>query len=190
MRVNIERLTKCEGAGGGRLLTICYSFADSPFGSIFVASTMKGVCRMEFAHCGEECLREMQKVFPKSTYINRCDDMQKTALRVFSEKCTDDYDINLNIWGTDFQLRVWSALLRIPLGSTATYADIAADINNAKACRAVGNAVGRNPVAVIIPCHRVIKSDGDAGGYHWGAERKKALLQWEKNMTHKGNTII
>ena len=91
-------------------------------------------------------------------------------------------EIVLHLYGTDFQIEVWKALLEIPFGKTSTYSDIAKAINNPRALRAVGTAIGRNPVAILVPCHRVLRSDGGIGGYYWGIEKKKILLEWESDM--------
>ena len=91
-------------------------------------------------------------------------------------------EIVLHLYGTDFQIKVWRALLEIPFGNTSTYSDIAKAINNPRALRAVGTAIGRNPVAILVPCHRVLRSDGGIGGYYWGIEKKKILLEWEGDM--------
>ena len=180
MRVKIERITQDECSEGGRRLTIHYSYADSALGRVFIASTSKGVCRMEFTADNDVCLDNLRSVFPRAVYINRRDVIQDKALKALSGINTGDFDICLNISGTDFQIKVWSVLTEIPYGTTVSYADVAARIGNVRACRAVGNAIGSNPVAVVIPCHRVVKSNGDIGGYHWGTERKAALLEWER----------
>ena len=107
------------------------------------------------------------------------DELQQNALFIFTQDWNRLKEIKLHLKGTDFQIKVWNALLKIPAGSLATYADVAARINNPKACRAVGTAIGENPVAFLIPCHRVIRSSGEFGNYHWGEVRKTAMIGWE-----------
>ena len=175
--VSIERMTSDEC----RNLTINYSFAESPFGEILIASTDKGICCLEFVSCREKSLKRLNSKFSNAYLYNKTDDFQKNALRIFYNDTAEIKKINLHIKGTDFQVKVWNSLLNIPIGSTTTYAEIAKDIHHDKAFRAVGTAVGNNPVAIIIPCHRVIKSSGELGNYHWGTKIKAALLDWEKN---------
>ena len=105
--------------------------------------------------------------------------MQQNALSIFTQDWRKLKDIKLHLKGTDFQLKVWETLLKIPVGGLTTYGDIAAGINNPRACRAVGTAVGENPVAFLIPCHRVIRASGELGNYHWGEIRKSAMIGWE-----------
>ena len=159
--VNIEGMTPGEYKNGGENLTIHYSFAESPFGEIFVASTDKGICCLEFTDN-----------HPVS--IDNTQDWSKLK------------EIKLHLKGTDFQLKVWEALLKIPMGGLTTYGDIASGINRPKACRAVGTAVGENPVALLIPCHRVIRSTGELGNYHWGDVRKTAIIGWEAARKNQG----
>ena len=168
--MNIEGMTPAEYKNGGQFLTINYSFAESPFGDIIVASTPKGICYLAFADDKEEAYKSLVKQFPNGTFNAIVDTMQQNALFIFTK---------LHLKGTDFQLKVWEALINIPMGSLSTYAGIAKTINNPGANRAVGSAVGDNPVAFLIPCHRVIKSTGEFGQYHWGANRKSAIIGWE-----------
>ena len=107
------------------------------------------------------------------------DEVQQNALFIFTQDWSKLKEIKLHLKGTDFQLKVWETLLKIPVGGLTTYGDIAVGINNPRACRAVGTAVGENPVAFLIPCHRVIRSSGELGNYHWGEIRKTAIIGWE-----------
>lgn len=177
--VNIEGMTPGEYKNGGENLSINYSFAESPFGEIFIASTSKGVCCMEFADSRETAFNSILKKFPNAQFTQVVDEVQQNALFIFTRDWSKLKEIKLHLKGTDFQLKVWNALLRIPKGGLTTYGDIAAEINNPKACRAVGTAVGENPVAFLIPCHRVIRSSGELGNYHWGEIRKTAIIGWE-----------
>ncbi|MCA0235179.1 MAG: methylated-DNA--[protein]-cysteine S-methyltransferase [Bacteroidetes bacterium] len=177
--VNIEGMTPGEYKNGGAGLDIRYSFAESPFGNILVASTHKGICYMAFAEEGNAALNDLKRHFPNAHYQQMLDRMQQNALYIFSHDWSKLHEIKLHLKGTDFQLKVWETLLKIPKGKLATYGDIARQIARPGASRAVGTAIGDNPVAFLIPCHRVIQSSGLLGGYHWGPVRKAAIIGWE-----------
>jgi AraC family transcriptional regulator of adaptative response/methylated-DNA-[protein]-cysteine methyltransferase len=182
--IKVEGMTPGEYKNGGGQLHINYSFAQTPFGNLLVASTTKGICYMAFAD-GDEAVAftDLQNHFPQATYHRVLDMLQQNALFIFTQDWSRLNEIKLHLKGTAFQLKVWETLLKIPVGGLTTYAGIAASINNPKACRAVGSAVGDNPVAFLIPCHRVIKSTGETGQYHWGSPRKNALIGWEAAKT-------
>ncbi len=177
--VNIEGMTPGEYKNGGKNLTINYSFADSPFGRILIASTSKGVCSLVFADHQVDALKNLQHTFPHATFKEKHDLIQKQALEIFRPDQTSLSEIKLHLKGTEFQLKVWEALLNIPFGQLSTYGGIATQIKRPKACRAVGTAVGDNPVAFLIPCHRIIQATGVLGNYHWGRTRKVAMIGWE-----------
>jgi len=177
--MNIEGMTPAEYKNGGKALAINYSFAESPFGNIIVASTAKGICYMAFADDREEALNNLKAQFPNAQYTQMVDAAQQNALFIFTKDWSQLSNIKLHLKGTNFQLKVWETLLNIPMGGLSTYASIANAIHQPTASRAVGSAVGDNPVAFLIPCHRVIKSTGEFGQYHWGATRKTAMIGWE-----------
>lgn len=177
--INIEGMTPGEYKNGGEQLIINYSFAETPFGNIIVASTTKGICQLAFADDEKLALKELKTLFPNASFKQVVDTIQQNALFIFTQDWKNLDKIKLHLKGTTFQLKVWEALLKIPLGQLTTYADIAATVGNEKASRAVGSAVGDNPVAFLIPCHRVIKSTGVIGQYHWGSTRKTAIIGWE-----------
>ena len=177
--INIEGMTPAEYKNEGSYLTINYSFALSPFGEIIVASTPKGICHMSFAEDHEEAIKNLISIFPKANYQNSADGIQKNAIRIFNLDWESLDKIKLHIKGSDFQLKVWQALLNIPMGQLSSYQNIANLIKSPKASRAVGNAVGQNPVAYLIPCHRIIQSTGALGDYHWGHIRKTSMIGWE-----------
>lgn len=185
--VNIEGMTPGEYKNGGRELAINYSFADSPFGEILVASTVKGICHLAFADDREQALTDLKAQFPNAQYTQRVDFLQQNALNIFTRDWTQLPEIKLHLKGTPFQLKVWEALLHIPMGGLSTYSSIAALIDSPGASRAVGSAVGDNPVAFLIPCHRIIRSTGEYGEYHWGRNRKSVMIGWEAAKTDKGN---
>lgn len=177
--INIESMTPGEYRNGGKALQINYSFAESPFGNIIVASTPKGICHMAFADDREKALLSLKEQFPHAQFTQMVDLIQQNTLYIFTQDWNRLSEIKLHLRGTDFQLKVWEALLKIPMGNLTTYSRLAEEINNPKASRAVGSAVAQNPVAFLIPCHRVIKATGDYGEYHWGSTRKNAMIGWE-----------
>jgi AraC family transcriptional regulator of adaptative response/methylated-DNA-[protein]-cysteine methyltransferase len=177
--INIEGMTPGEYKNGGQHLDINYSYAETPFGNIMVASTAKGICHMAFADNESEALQQLQAVFPNAGFRQMVDTIQQNALYIFTQDWSRLSTVKLHLKGTDFQLKVWNALLKIPMGGLSTYARIAGSIGNPKANRAVGSAIGDNPVAFLIPCHRVIQSSGSIGQYHWGSARKAAMIGWE-----------
>jgi AraC family transcriptional regulator of adaptative response/methylated-DNA-[protein]-cysteine methyltransferase len=177
--VNIEGMTPGEYKNGGENLNINYSFAESPFGHIIVASTQKGICHIAFTNDEHSGLETLKKQFPLANYQQMLDLEQQNALYIFSHDWNKLGQIKLHLKGTDFQLKVWETLLKIPMGKLTTYGSIARQLQNPNASRAVGTAIGDNPVAFLIPCHRVIQSSGALGGYHWGNQRKSAIIGWE-----------
>lgn len=193
--VSVEGMTPGEYKNGGENLRINYSFSATPFGDIVIASTPKGVCSLEFLTSGPsvgdrlvaadraEAVRVIRHRFPNAQFSEAEDDIQRSALALFAQDWSTPAAVKLHLKGTAFQLKVWEALLKIPMGAMTTYGNVSASIGSPKACRAVGTAVGDNPVAFLIPCHRVIKSTGEFGYYHWGAERKSAILCWEAAKT-------
>lgn len=177
--IRIEGMTPGEFKNGGEQLAINYSFAESPFGTVIVASTPKGICYLAFAEEQQPALAALQQQFPRATYRQVVDMIQQNALYIFTQDWNKLNEIKLHLKGTAFQLKVWEALLKIPMGSLSTYSTIAHTIAHPNASRAVGTAIGDNPVAFLIPCHRVIKNTGALGGYHWGNTRKTAIIGWE-----------
>ncbi|HEX6845474.1 MAG TPA: methylated-DNA--[protein]-cysteine S-methyltransferase [Chitinophagaceae bacterium] len=182
--INIEGMTPGEFKNGGEQLQINYSFAETPFGNIIVASTKKGICHLAFAENEKEAFKQLQLQFPKAQYRQVVDTIQQNALFIFTQDWKDLSKIKLHLKGTPFQIKVWEALLKIPMGDVSTYSSIANKINKPNASRAVGTAIGDNPVAFLIPCHRVIRSTGQFGQYHWGSVRKTAMLGWEAAKTN------
>ncbi|KAG4075210.1 hypothetical protein HA402_015457 [Bradysia odoriphaga] len=177
--INIESMTPGEYKNGGKALHINYSFAESPFGNILVASTPKGICHMAFADDPQQALQELTTQFPHAQFTQMVDLIQQNTLYLFTQDWNRLAEIKLHLKGTEFQLKVWEALLKIPAGNLTTYSQLAAAVQHPNASRAVGSAVAQNPVAFLIPCHRVIKASGDTGQYHWGSTRKTAMIGWE-----------
>ena len=177
--IGIEGMTPGEFKNGGEALQIHFSFAETPFGDIIIASTTKGICHLAFVKDEKYGIENLQYFFPNAALLQKTDLIQQDALRFFTGDWSDLQKVKLHLKGTAFQLKVWQSLLRVPFAHLSTYASIAEDIDKPKASRAVGTAIGNNPVAFLIPCHRVIKSSGIIGDYHWGGNRKTAILGWE-----------
>jgi AraC family transcriptional regulator of adaptative response/methylated-DNA-[protein]-cysteine methyltransferase len=177
--INIEGMTPAEYKNGGKNLSINYSSADTPFGQVIVASTPKGICYMAFEDEQNKAVSELFRRFPNASVTNQFSLAHANALSIFQNDWSKLNRIKLHLKGSDFQLKVWSSLLKIPMGEVTTYGSIARRIDSANASRAVGSAIGANPVAFLIPCHRVIQSTGIFGGYMWGTTRKTAILGWE-----------
>lgn len=182
--INIEGMTPAEYKNGGRDLAINYSFAESPFGNLIVATTNKGVCYMAFNDDEEQALEDLKTKFPNAVFNRKLDLLQQNALFIFQNDWSKLPEIKLHLKGTEFQLKVWETLLKIPMGQLSTYGSIARKIDIPNASRAVGTAIGSNPVAFLIPCHRVIQSSGIFGGYMWGNTRKTAMIGWERAKTN------
>lgn len=177
--IHIEGMTPGEYKNGGEDLSINYSYAESPFGNILVASTHKGICYMAFSDDEHTALQQLKQLFPNARLQQMVDMIQQNALYIFTHGADQLHKIRLHLKGTEFQLKVWEALLKIPMGALSTYGNLANKIQQPSAARAVGTAIGSNPVAFLIPCHRVIQSSGKFGGYMWGPTRKTAIIGWE-----------
>ena len=182
--VNIEGMTPGDFKKRGAGLSINYSFAESPFGTMIIASTPIGVCHMAFEEDHDAGFEKLQQKFPEAKFHLIADKIQQDALFIFQKDWSKLDQIKLHLQGTPFQLKVWEALLKIPMGSLSTYGDIAKKIGQPNASRAVGTAIGSNPVAFLIPCHRVIQQTGKVGGYMWGPKRKMAMIGWEGAQVH------
>ncbi|WP_185194786.1 bifunctional helix-turn-helix domain-containing protein/methylated-DNA--[protein]-cysteine S-methyltransferase [Chryseobacterium cheonjiense] len=182
--VKIEGMSPAEYKNGGRSLKINYSFSESPFGKIIAASTDKGICYMAFENNIQKALGDLQARFHNASFFEKQDEFQKNALSIFNKDWTNINTIKLHLKGTDFQLKVWESLLTIPMGKLSTYGSLAGKIGHPNASRAVGTAIGSNPVAFLIPCHRVIQSSGKIGGYMWGSDRKQLMIGWESSLVY------
>lgn len=183
--VNIEGMTPAEYKNGGKNLFINYHFTPSPFGKLIVASTSKGICHMAFEENEHTALDALINRFPNAVFEMKSNIMQQNALLIFRNDWSKLNAIKLHLRGTLFQLKVWETLLKIPMGKLSTYSDIAAQIGSPNASRAVGTAIGNNPVAFLIPCHRVIRSSGIFGEYMWGNTRKTAIIGWEQSKIYE-----
>jgi AraC family transcriptional regulator of adaptative response/methylated-DNA-[protein]-cysteine methyltransferase len=179
--VSCEAVTPGEFKSRGLGLTIRYGFHPTPFGEALLAATARGICAISFVEPGARAsvLAQLRVEWRNAQLV---EDQAATAPLVeaiFTDAARARAPLSLYLRGTNFQVKVWEALLRIPPGAAATYEQIARSLGVPNAARAVGTAVGRNPVAFLIPCHRVIRKSGDMGGYHWGVPRKRMILAWE-----------
>lgn len=177
-----EAMSPGEWKAGGAGLVIRYGFHPSPFGLALAMSTPRGLCGLAFADQGEEsaALLDMRRRWPNATYVEDPVATAPLVARIFDPASwRQDQPLRIVFIGTDFEIKVWETLLRIPMGRATTYSTIAGHVGNAKAARAVGAAVGKNPISFVVPCHRVYGKSGDLTGYHWGLTRKRAILGWE-----------
>ena len=180
--VTHEAMSPGEWKAGGEGLTLRYGFHPSPFGTALVIVAPRGLAGLALADAGEErlALADMKGRWPKATYVEDANATAPVAARIFDpDLWRPDQPLRVVLIGTDFEVRVWDTLLKIPMGAFTTYSDIARTIDKPKAARAVGAAVGKNPVCFVVPCHRVIGKSGELTGYHWGLTRKRAMLGWE-----------
>jgi len=174
--INIEGMTPGDYKNGGKRLSISWETYCSPFGELIIAATSNGICYMAFTGSGESGFDALRKKFPEALYKREKHAFHNSAMAIFHDNTKDLKKIKLYLKGTKFQLKVWEALLKIPSGRLTTYSGLAKSIGSPLAARAVGSAVADNPVAYLIPCHRVILSTGITGAYHWGGIRKSAMI--------------
>jgi AraC family transcriptional regulator, regulatory protein of adaptative response / methylated-DNA-[protein]-cysteine methyltransferase len=180
--VTHEAMSPGEWKSGGAGLTMSYGFHPSPFGTALAMATQRGLAGLAFADPGEEqaALADMKSRWPKANVVEDRAGTAALVRRIFDTGLwRAERPLRVVLIGTDFEVRVWETLLRIPMGRAMTYSDVAAKIGATKAARAVGAAVGKNPLSFVVPCHRVLGKSGDITGYHWGLTRKRAMLGWE-----------
>ena len=180
--VNVEAMTPGEFKTKGAGLKINFGFHPSPFGECLLAVTERGICGLGFVGEGGrgQALEDFKRRWPAAEFQENSQKTRSFIDRIFSPKKRNGGDsVKVLLMGTNFQIKVWEALLRIPPGAVISYEDLARRVGKPSAARAVGSAVGRNPISFLIPCHRAIRKMGITGDYHWGAARKKAILAWE-----------
>ena len=184
--VTHEAMSPGEWKAGGEGLTITYGFHPCPFGMALVMMTPRGLAGLALADAGKEraSLSDTRRRWPKAKYVEDYAATAATARRVFdSAMWKPNQPLRVVLIGTDFEVRVWEKLLTIPMGKLTTYSDLARSAGKPNAARAVGTAVGKNPISFVVPCHRVVGKNGDITGYHWGISRKRAMLGWEAGMS-------
>lgn len=179
--VSIEAMTPGEFKNGGADLVIDYDIAETPFGKVLIAATAKGICKIDFIEDEMTGPSQLSELWPNARVARRKNIHHKSVIDFFHQDWKNIQAIKLHLQGSAFQLKVWEALLRIPSGSLSTYSSIAESIKSPGASRAVGSAIGQNPVAYLIPCHRVIRATGIIGDYHWGTVRKTSMIGWEQS---------
>ena len=180
--VTHEAVTPGVYRARGEGLVIRYGFHPSPFGAALVMATDRGLAGLAFADAGEQnsALADMTRRWPRADYVEDFAATAQLARRIFDPRhWRPETPLRIVLIGSDFEIRVWEALLRVPFGTATTYSDLARRIERPRAARAVGAAIGRNPVSFVVPCHRVLGRSGSLTGYHWGLTRKRAILGWE-----------
>ena len=183
--VSHEAMTPGDYKRRGEGLDMAYGFHASPFGEALLIATERGLAGLAFVdedkrQTRQDVLADMTKRWPKARLVAAPDRTAPFARLIFNPAdWSKDRPVRLVLIGTDFEVRVWETLLKIPMGRAVSYRDIACHLGQPTAARAVGSAVGRNPISFVVPCHRVLGSDGNLTGYHWGLTRKRALIGWE-----------
>jgi len=179
--VQLEAVTPGEFKTRGAGLTIAYGLHETPFGPAFIAATPRGICRLAFPEPAavKDQLAALSRLWPRAVLQEYPQRTRTLIQALFDDRKQRSGPLSLHVQGTNFQVSAWRALLRIPPGAVVSYAQVADALDRPSAARAVGTAVGANPVAFVIPCHRVIRQCGDIGGYHWGTTRKQAMYAWE-----------
>jgi AraC family transcriptional regulator of adaptative response/methylated-DNA-[protein]-cysteine methyltransferase len=180
--VTHEAMSPGEWKSGGEGLTLSYGYHPSPFGTALVMTTPRGLAGLALADAGKEraALNDMRARWPRATYVEDFAATAPTARRIFDPALwRPEQPLRVVLIGTDFEVRVWEKLLSVPMGRLTSYSELAARAGAPKAARAVGAAVGKNPICFVVPCHRVVGKNGDITGYHWGLTRKRAMLGWE-----------
>jgi AraC family transcriptional regulator, regulatory protein of adaptative response / methylated-DNA-[protein]-cysteine methyltransferase len=180
--VNLEAMSPGEFKAGGAGLQIHYGIHDTPFGKALIATTARGICNLHFLDAADQLTAEqiLQRSWSNAEIIYDTDTTQPLHELIFDASISrEQKPLTLLVKGTNFQIQVWRALLNVPFGGMTTYQTVAEMMGRPTAARAVGNAIGNNPIGYLIPCHRVIRESGELGGYRWGLERKTAILGWE-----------
>ncbi|HJU31335.1 MAG TPA: bifunctional helix-turn-helix domain-containing protein/methylated-DNA--[protein]-cysteine S-methyltransferase [Hyphomicrobiaceae bacterium] len=182
--VSHEAMTPGDYKRRGKGLDMAYGFHASPFGEALLIATERGLAGLAFVdedkgQTRQDALADMMQRWPRANYVEAPQKTAAHARQVFASEWDRRQPVRLVMIGTDFDVRVWESLLKIPMGRAVSYTDIARHIGSPSASRAVGSAVGRNPISFVVPCHRVLRGDGSLGGYHWGLTRKRALIGWE-----------
>ena len=176
--INMEGMTPGQYKKSGKGITIHYGFHQSPFGKYVLALTSEErICALEFADNEEETARELHKQWSESDLIYNPQVTTPLANQLFSNESASP--LKLLVKGTPFQLKVWEALLKIPFGELVSYQSVSEHVDNPRGLQATGGAIGKNPIAFLIPCHRVVRKTGEINGYRWGLNRKSALIGWE-----------
>ena len=191
--VSYEAMTPGDYKRRGEGVDISWGFHNSPFGLALIMATLRGVCGIAFID-GEDtrerrtALEDMKSRWPNALFMEAPEHTEHYAQAIFDPRhWSAKNPTRLVLIGTDFEIRVWETLLKIPMGQAVSYSDVATHLGMPKAARAIGSAVGRNPLSFVVPCHRVLRADGSLGGYHWGLTRKRAIIGWETGQITKNS---
>jgi AraC family transcriptional regulator of adaptative response/methylated-DNA-[protein]-cysteine methyltransferase len=187
--VTHEAMSPGEWKTGGAGMVLRYGFHPSPFGTAIVIGSERGLAGLAFADAGEEqpAFLDMKRRWPRATFVEDFLGTAPLARRIFDKTLwSAEQPLRVVLIGTDFEVRVWETLLKIPMGRAVSYSDIACNIESPKASRAVGAAVGKNPISFVVPCHRALGKSGALTGYHWGITRKQAMIGWEAGQVGAG----
>lgn len=184
--IKYEGMTPGEYKRQAAQLTIEFAFYDTIFGDCIIANTAKGICHIAFSDDSDDTLNTLHGCFPKAHLLEQRTALQASAAHVLNQPQNSLEAVKLHLIGTPFQLKVWRSLLSIPAGALCSYGALAQHISQPNAARAVGTAIASNPIAFLIPCHRVIRSTGEFGDYRWGAVRKRAIIAWESAQHQTG----
>jgi AraC family transcriptional regulator of adaptative response/methylated-DNA-[protein]-cysteine methyltransferase len=186
--VTLDAVTPGELKGLGRGITLHHGFSKTPFGEALLATTPRGLCHLAFVETGErdKAVSELRDRWQNADFVRDDARAQDFAIRIWGSSPAAGAPVSLNVAGTNFQLKVWQALLDVGAQGRTTYSALAATIGAEGSARAVGNAVGANPIGWLIPCHNVLRRDGALGGYHWGEDRKRAILAWNSLTPQRG----
>ncbi len=179
--ITLEAVTPGQFKNQGEGMKIEYGIGDSPFGSVFIGATERGICQLSFVYKENrlDLLELLRSAWPNAEILENRSRIEILCKKIFNIRTESNEKFHLFVQGSNFQIKVWESLMSLPAGMAFSYQQIAASIAQPSASRAVANAVAKNPVGYLIPCHRVIRNTGVIGGYRWGSERKQAILAWE-----------
>lgn len=179
--ITLEAVTPGQFKNQGQGMNIEYGISNSPFGSVFIGATERGICQLSFVDKENrpDLLESLRSVWPNAEMLENRSRIEILSKKIFNIDTESNEKFHLFVKGSNFQVKVWESLVRIPAGMAFSYQQVASSIAMPSASRAVANAIAKNPVGYLIPCHRVIRNTGVIGGYRWGSERKQAILAWE-----------
>ncbi len=179
--VTLEAVTPGQFKNEGQDMTIEYGISQSPFGSVFIAVTERGICQLSFINqqTSSDLLASLRDAWPKADILENGSRTDVLSKKIFNTQAASNEKFHLFVQGSNFQVKVWESLVRIPAGMACSYQQVANSIALPSGSRAVANAIAKNPIGFLIPCHRVIRNTGVIGGYRWGSERKQAMIAWE-----------
>jgi AraC family transcriptional regulator of adaptative response/methylated-DNA-[protein]-cysteine methyltransferase len=190
--VTLEAVTPGQFKNKGQDMTIEYGIGQSPFGPVFIGLTERGICQLSFINKenSSDALESLRDAWPKANILENGSRTDILSKKIFNTQTASNEKFHLFVQGSNFQVKVWESLVRIPSGMAFSYQQVANSISLPSGSRAVANAIAKNPIGYLIPCHRVIRNTGVIGGYRWGSERKQAMLAWEAAYAQKSSSWI